>query len=256
MSLLATRSLSKYFGGLAAVQDLELDINEAEIVGLIGPNGAGKTTVFNMISGFLPPTQGKILFREEDITGLSPDKIAAKGLVRTFQLTTLFTNLTVLQNVIIGCHRMAHIWFWHDIFHTASTRRREKQIEEKALGVLDFLGLAKLGNELAGNLAHGHQRSLAVAIALATEPEILLLDEPVTGMNPQEIAVLLGHLGGIRQRGVTILIIEHNMAVVMDFCDRIVVMNYGRKIAEGTPAEIQENEEVIRAYLGPGETAV
>lgn len=253
MPLLVTRSLTKYFGGLAAVRDLDLDINQGEIVGLIGPNGAGKTTVFNMLAGFLPSTRGRILFKDEDITSLKSNKIAEKGLVRTFQLTTLFMNLTVIQNVLIGCHRRAGIGFWQDLLRTASTRRKGRQIEEKALSVLEFVGLTNVRNEVAANLPHGHQRSLALAVALATEPEMLLLDEPFTGMNSQEIGALLECLESIRQSGVTIFLIEHNMAAAMGSCDRLVVLNYGRKIAEGKPAEIQENEQVVQAYLGPRE---
>jgi len=253
MTLLATRGLTKFFGGLAAVQGLDLNVNQGEIVGLIGPNGAGKTTVFNLLSGFLSPGKGQILFKGQDITGLKPYKVAEKGLVRTFQLTTLFTDLSVMQNVLIGCHRRVHIGLWQDLLHTASVRRREKEVEDKALAALEFTGLSNLKAELAGSLPHGHQRSLALAIALVAEPEMLLLDEPVTGMNAQETTAFMGRLDSLRQRGVTILLIEHNMLAAMSCCDRMVVLNYGQKIAEGTPAEIRQNEEVIRAYLGHGE---
>ena len=230
-----------------------MDINAGEIVGLIGPNGAGKTTVFNMIAGFFPPTSGRILFKGQDITGLRPDKIVGKGLVRTFQASCLFSELSVLHNVLIGCHRQASIGFWEDLFRTSSVQGKEKAIMGRALEVLELVGLADVKYELAKNLPHGHQRLLGIAIALATSPELLLLDEPLTGMNPQEVTALMKHLEGIRQGGVTILLIEHNMAAVMEYCDRLVVLNYGQKIAEGSPADIRENGEVIRAYLGPSE---
>ena len=253
MSLLVTRNLTKHFGGLAAVQGLDLDIDSGQIVGLIGPNGAGKTTVFNMISGFLSSTKGQILFKGSDITGLQPNRIAGKGLVRTFQLTTLFMDLSVLQNVLIGCHRQTRIGLWQDLFRTGSALNRERVVEGKALAAIGFAGLSEFKNELAGNLPHGYQRSLSLAIALAAEPEMLLLDEPVTGMNAHETTVFMGRLEILKGKGVTILLIEHNMLAAMSYCDRIVVLNYGQKIAEGTPAEIRQNEEVIKAYLGSGE---
>ncbi len=253
MPLLETQGLTKYFGGLAAVQELNLEVNQGEIVGLIGPNGAGKTTAFNMIAGFSPPTRGKILFEGEDITGLKPYRIIERGIARTFQLTTLFGNLSVLLNVLIACQHQVPIGFWEDLFHTGSARGKEQQMVGKVFEVLQFIGLANLMNELAKNLSHGYQRLLAIAIALATSPKLLLLDEPFTGMNPQEVATLLGCLESIRHRGTTILLIEHNMAAVMECCDRLAVLNYGQKIAEGPPGDIVENEEVIRAYLGPKE---
>jgi branched-chain amino acid transport system ATP-binding protein len=253
MSLLATRGLTKHFGGLAAVQGLDLDIDSGQMVGLIGPNGAGKTTVFNMISGFLSPSKGQILFKGMDITGLQPSRIAEKGLVRTFQLTTLFMDLTVLQNVLIGCHRQARIGLWQDLFRTTSVLKRERAVEGKALAALEFTGLSEFKNELAGNMPHGRQRSLSLAIALATEPEMLLLDEPVTGMNANETTAFMGRLESLKEKGITILLIEHNMLAAMSYCDRMIVLNYGQKIADGTPVEIRHNEDVIKAYLGSEE---
>lgn len=250
MSLLEVKGLTKYFGGLGAVRELDMGIEKGEIRGLIGPNGAGKTTVFNLVSGVYSPTKGKVFFKGAEITGRRPDQIAHKGLTRTFQQTTLFHNFTVLDNVLVGFHLHSKIGFWGALFNTPHTRRREKALKERAMEILDFLGLAAMKNELAKSLPHGHQRALGVAIALATEPELLMLDEPVTGMNPEETTVMMDHIGKLRERGITILLVEHDMRAVMGLCERITVISFGRKIAEGTPDEIKNNPEVIEAYLG------
>jgi branched-chain amino acid transport system ATP-binding protein len=250
MRLLEVRELTKTFGGLAAVSNLGFAMDEGECLGLIGPNGAGKTTCFNLISGFLQPTKGRIFFKGENITGLKPYVVVKRGLVRTFQLTTLFHNASVLDNVMVAFHRHAKIGFFDALFNTSKGQNREDQLHERAMEILDFMGLAPMKDELAINLPHGHQRSLGVAVALAVGPELMMLDEPVTGMNNEESLHMMSLIDRIRESGVTILLVEHDMKVVMGLCDRIVVINFGRKIAEGTPEEIRANPQVIEAYLG------
>ena len=253
MALLEVNHLSKYFGGLAAVNDLSMEVKEGEILGFIGPNGAGKTTFFNLLSGVFSPTKGKIVFQGADITGLKPHSIAAKGLVRTFQATILFKDSTALENVVIGHHLHSKAGFWGSLFGTGWARRDKDKIEKSSLELLQLMGLADLKDELAKNLPHGHQRALGVAMALAAEPKLLLLDEPVTGMNPGETILMVNKLRGIRDRGVTMVVVEHDMKAVMGLSDRIVAVSYGKKIAEGLPHEIRENKDVIEAYLGAEE---
>lgn len=250
MALLEVRNLAKRFGGLLAVDRFNFDIQEGEILGLIGPNGAGKTTVFNMITGSLRPSMGTTMFAGKDITGLKPNKIAALGAIRTFQITTLFAEMTVMQNVILGAHRSSSIGFWGSLLNTAKTRGKERQSREEASRLLHYMGLSEQKNELAANLSHGHQRRLEVAIALAAKPKLLLLDEPLTGMNQEEVKDMLERIEEIRKEGKTLFLVEHNMRAVTSICDRIVVLSFGRKIAEGTPQEVIEDEEVIKAYLG------
>lgn len=250
MPLLELQKLTKCFGGLTAVSELDLSIEKGEIVGLIGPNGAGKTTVFNTISGVFRPTRGKVLFKDRDITGLKPHSVVRRSLVRTFQLTTLFGDMTVLENILLGFHLTSGVGFWGGLFNTVSTRSRQKQLLKGAAELADFMGLGGKQHELAKNLPHGHQRVLEMAIALAASPELLLLDEPVTGMNAEEANEMMNKISDTRDRGITILLVEHDMRVVMDICDRICVLNFGKKIAEGSPKEICENKEVIAAYLG------
>ena len=249
MPLLEARDLSKRFGGLAAVSSLNLTVETGEIVGLIGPNGAGKTTCFNLLSGFLPPTTGAILFAGEDITGRRPHEIVARGLVRTFQHTTLFQELSVLENVLLGLHLHSRMGVRQLLLSP-----RDFPADEVALGreALEFTGLAADADQLARNLPHGHQRVLGIAMALAARPRLLLLDEPVTGMNLEESARVMSLVKTIRDRGTTILLVEHNMKAVMGTCERIVVLNFGQKLAEGSPAAVSTNPEVIRAYLGAG----
>jgi branched-chain amino acid transport system ATP-binding protein len=249
--------LRKQFGELVAVNDIDLTVEEGEIRGLIGPNGSGKTTLFNLITGFIRPTRGKVIWHGRDITGQSPHAIVKKGIARTFQLTTLFKDMTALQNVVIACNLHAEIGLFQQFFRAVGIRklgirRKERAIEEKAVGLLETVGIADVKDEIAGELPHGHQRALGIAIALATESKLLLLDEPVTGMNPIETRDVMDKIKMLRERGITILLVEHDMRAVMTTCGKITVMNFGKKIAEGTPEELSKHKEVIEAYLGKG----
>jgi branched-chain amino acid transport system ATP-binding protein len=252
-TLLEMSGLTKRFGGVAAVDNLSAVVGSGEVVGLIGPNGAGKTTVFNLISGVLKPSVGQIVFLGEDITGLKTSEIARRGLVRTFQSTVLFKDYTVLENVVMGRHLHAGIGFFQDVFNSSSTREKRGRIEKRAEEIVHFMGLEQYRDELAKNLPHGHQRALGIGIALASEPMFLMLDEPTSGMNMEEKETIMGLVGRIRERGITILVVEHDMKVVMGLCQRIVVLNFGVKIAEGSPDEIRANQDVIQAYLGAEE---
>jgi branched-chain amino acid transport system ATP-binding protein len=250
MALLEVKGLTKYFGGLAAINELNFDVNQGEILGLIGPNGAGKTTAFNLISGFLRPNRGSVIFKGYDITGLKPNKIAALGLVRTFQTTVLFHDQTVLQNIAIALHLGHGLNPFSSVFRVRAARKEGKRMEQRAMELLESMELAEVRGELAGNLPHGSQRALGVTIALATNPELIMLDEPVTGMTAVETEVMMSRIKRVRERGITVLLVEHDMKAVMGTCDRLVVLNFGKKIAEGTPAEMKENKEVVESYLG------
>ena len=250
MTLLGIRNLSRHFGGVAALAGLDLDVDPSEILGLIGPNGAGKTTLFNVISGFFAPTSGTVQMNGETISGLRPDQIAARGIGRTFQQTVLFMKSTVLENIVIGSHMDFSSGLLNQFFHDSHAKHDEARTRKKALDILEFMGLIGLKDELAQNLPHGHQRTLGMCVALAADPKALLLDEPLTGMNPTETATTIGHIRTLRDKGITIVIVEHNMKAVMSLCDRLVVLHYGQKIAEGKPEEIQGNHAVIEAYLG------
>lgn len=251
MKILELHRLRRTFGGLVAVDNLDLVVHPAEILGLIGPNGAGKTTVFNLISGLYPSTQGRVLFEGQDITALKPHRRVQRGLVRTFQLTNLYKDVTVIQNVLLaGYENGQKVSFLGALMNTASTRAEERELRTRAEEILAFLGVSDFKDQLAKNLPYGLQKCLGISIALATRPKLLMLDEPMTGMNSEEIRMMMANIRRLREHGMTILLVEHNMRSVMEVCDRICVLNFGRKIAEGTPLEIRKNPEVIRAYLG------
>jgi branched-chain amino acid transport system ATP-binding protein len=252
--LLELKGLSKYFGGLAAVNQFDMDVKQGEIVGLIGPNGAGKTTVFNLITGVFPPTRGQVIYDGADITGKKPHKVAELGVGRTFQLNPLFGEFSVLQNVSASFHLHPRSSLLDIYFNTATYRRNEGYILEQSLEILRLVGLEHVRGELARNLPHGYQKMLGVARALATRPKLLLLDEPLAGMNPAEIEFTLTNIRKTKEQGVTILIVEHNMQI-LELCDRVVVISFGQKISEGLPREVREDRGVILAYLGGGHVA-
>jgi branched-chain amino acid transport system ATP-binding protein len=248
--LLELSKVTKHFGGLCAVDQIDLELSKGELLGLIGPNGAGKTTIFNLISGVLNVSSGNISFKGQNIIARKPYQINRMGICRTFQLRTIFDDLTVLQNVMIGGYTKKRLGIgFLDSF--LSTTKKRKELERSALEKIEQVGLADYKDEIAKNLPHGFQQAMALAIALVTEPEVLLLDEPVSGMTVKEIIWMMELINSLRagnKRG--ILLIEHNMKAVMDYCDSISVINFGKKIAEGPPAEIKQNEDVIAAYLG------
>lgn len=250
MALLKVEKLSKYFGGLNALTELDLEVSPLEILGIIGPNGAGKTTLFNVITGFLAPASGRIIFKGEDIIGLRTDQITRRGITRTFQTSILYMQASCFENVLMGFHIHYKEPKWKAFLHTRTACEEEALTKQKAIEILEFMGLAQFKDELASNLPHGQQRALGIGIALATNPKLLLLDEPATGMNLKETETLMKQIKQLRDRDITIVLVEHNMKAIMNLCDRIVVLNYGRKIAEGSPQEIRGNPQVIEAYLG------
>ena len=256
MSFLEIRKLTRFFGGLTAVMELDMDVTQGQIFGLIGPNGAGKSTVLNMVGGTLRPSRGKIIFNGEDVTKLPSHQRTQHGIARVFQENLLFSSFSVLENVLVGYHLQSKIDLFSILFMTRSRQIREKELESKALETLDFVGLRQYSNEPTANLPHGRQRLLALAIALAAQPQLLLLDEPVTGMNAEEIETMLSMIRTLRdQKRITCIIIEHNMKAVMGICDRIAVLNFGAKIAEGSPEEVVEVPAVMEVYLGKEEYA-
>jgi branched-chain amino acid transport system ATP-binding protein len=252
MTLLSLQNVTRRFGGLVAVDAVDLEVPQGGVTAIIGPNGAGKTTLFNVISGFQIPDSGRIVFAETDITARPPEAIAAAGLVRTFQLVQLFQNLSVLENIQVGCHLHTKGGVLSALLRTRRTRQAEREIDARARELLDFVGLNGAADMEASALAYGQQRLLEIARSLAAQPRLLLLDEPAAGLSAEETKRLSEAIRNIARRGTTVLLIEHDMKLVMNTADQIAVLDFGRKIAEGPPAAVRESPAVIAAYLGVG----
>jgi branched-chain amino acid transport system ATP-binding protein len=251
---LEIKDLCKNFGGLAAVSDFSMTVEKGHMASLIGPNGAGKTTIFNLITGVIRPTSGKINYQDKDITGKPPHAVARHGIGRTFQITAMFPDFTVLQNIIASYYLHSQAGFWNTFFNTPKYKRNEAEALERSQEILEIVGLTMVTHELARNLPHGYQSMLGIARALAIQPQLLLLDEPLGGMNPDEIGFTLDIIRKLNSRGITIMVIEHNMKI-LDLCDRVTVINFGNKIVDGTCEEIRCHPEVMKAYLGSEDAA-
>jgi branched-chain amino acid transport system ATP-binding protein len=248
MSVLEIKNVTKQFGGLTALNDVSFSVNQGEIRGLIGPNGAGKSTLFKNIAGFYTPTSGDVLYQGQSIGGLKPHAIAELGIVRTFQETTLFQEMTVFENVLVGCHTQARGNIFSAIL--GIDRDSQRQASENALEVMEFMGLVDRRDQLASELPLGSQRALAISISLVSKPKLMLMDEPFAGMNPEETNHMMDLTRKVRESGITIVLVEHDMKAVMGLCNYLTVLNFGELLAEGSPEEIRNNEKVIEAYLG------